>query len=85
MHYMTSRSHQMQKYKFSEMCPVALFVESTVPPEHEKLCDHVSRPGRTGMHYVTHGSHRIKEHKFNVTCPRMLFMETSPVPLEHEK
>jgi hypothetical protein len=37
MHYMTRRSHWMQKHKFSVKCPGALFVESVqVPPEHEK-------------------------------------------------
>jgi hypothetical protein len=37
MHYMTHRSHGMQKHKFGVMCPGTLFVESvTVPPEDEK-------------------------------------------------
>jgi hypothetical protein len=36
-HYVTCRSHQMQKHKFSVTCPRALFLESVpVPPEHEK-------------------------------------------------
>jgi hypothetical protein len=54
MHYVTCRSHGMQKHKFDVMCPDALFMEtSIVPPEHQKLCFDVSCPGRTGMHYVT--------------------------------
>jgi hypothetical protein len=37
MHYMTRRSHQMQKHKFGLTCPAALFVESEpVPPENDK-------------------------------------------------
>jgi hypothetical protein len=34
MHYVTRRSHRMQKQKFSVMCPNTLFVKSIpVPPE----------------------------------------------------
>jgi hypothetical protein len=37
MHYVTHRSHQMQKHKFGLTCPGAHFVESVpVPLEHEK-------------------------------------------------
>jgi hypothetical protein len=37
MHYVTHRSHWIEKHKFSITCPDALFVESvSVPPEHEK-------------------------------------------------
>jgi hypothetical protein len=37
MHYVTCRSHWMQKYMFGVTSPNTLFVESTtVPPEHEK-------------------------------------------------
>jgi hypothetical protein len=37
MHYVTRRSHRMQKHKFSTMCPDALVVEFVlVPHEHEK-------------------------------------------------
>jgi hypothetical protein len=37
MHYVTRRSHRMQKYKFGVMCPGALFVDTVlVPPEDEK-------------------------------------------------
>jgi hypothetical protein len=28
MHYVTCRSHQMQKCKFGVMCPIVLFLES---------------------------------------------------------
>jgi hypothetical protein len=86
MHYVTYRSHRMQKHKFGVTCPGALFVESVpVPPEHEQLCVDVSRPGCTRMHYVTHRSHRMQKYKFGVTCPDMLFMKTAPGPPEHEK
>jgi hypothetical protein len=45
MHYVTRKSHQMQKQKFGIMCPGAFFVESIpVPPEHKKWCIDVSRP-----------------------------------------
>jgi hypothetical protein len=38
-----------------------LFMETASdPPEYEKLCIDVSRPGRTRMHYVTHRSHRMQ-------------------------
>jgi hypothetical protein len=37
MHYVTRRSHRMQKHKFSVTCPDALFIESVaVPLEHEE-------------------------------------------------
>jgi hypothetical protein len=45
MHYVSRKSHQMQKQKFGIMCPGAFFVESIpVPPEHKKWCIDVSRP-----------------------------------------
>jgi hypothetical protein len=54
MHYVTHRSHQMQKHKFGVMCPGVPFVESVpVPPKHEKKCVDVSCRGRIEMHYVT--------------------------------
>jgi hypothetical protein len=37
MHYMTYKSHQTQKHKFTVECLGALFVKSVpVPPEHEQ-------------------------------------------------
>jgi hypothetical protein len=37
MHYVTHKSHLMQKHRFGVMRPDALFVKSVpVPPEHEK-------------------------------------------------
>jgi hypothetical protein len=37
MHYMTHKSHRMEKHKFGVMCPGALFVKSIlVTLEHEK-------------------------------------------------
>jgi hypothetical protein len=37
MHYVTRRSHWIQKHKFNVMCPGALFLETALgPPEHEK-------------------------------------------------
>jgi hypothetical protein len=36
MHYVTRKSHWMQKQKISEMCPSVLFVEFVLaPPEDE--------------------------------------------------
>jgi hypothetical protein len=68
------------------MCFGALMVETAPdPPEHEKLCIDVSRPGRTRMHYVTKRSHRIQKHKFSVTCPSTPFVESTLVPPEQEK
>jgi hypothetical protein len=44
MHYVTHRSHWMQKHKFGVMYPGALFVESIpVRHEHEKKSDPVWR------------------------------------------
>jgi hypothetical protein len=55
------------------------------PPELEKLCVHVSRPGRTEMHYVTRRSHQMQKHKFGVTCPSTLLVESVLAPPEHDK
>jgi hypothetical protein len=36
MHYVTRRSHRMQKHKFDVTCPDKFFVELvSVPPEHK--------------------------------------------------
>jgi hypothetical protein len=86
MHYVTRRSHWIQKHKFGVTCPGALFVESVpIPPEQEKCRVEVSRPGRTTMHYMTYRSHRMQKHKFSVTSPIVLFLESDPVPPEHAK
>jgi hypothetical protein len=78
MHYVTSRSHRIQKHMFGITCPSALFVEtSPVPLEHEKYCVDVSWPGWIGMHYVTRRS--------RITCPGTIFVELIPVPLDLEK
>jgi hypothetical protein len=54
MHYVTRRSHWMQKDKIGITCPGAIFVKSVIVPlEQEKLCTDVSCPRRTGMHYVS--------------------------------
>jgi hypothetical protein len=85
MHYVARRSHQMQKHKFSRMCPNALSVKSIlVPPEHERYWVDVSWPRCTGMHYVTRRSHRMQKRKFGITCPEALFVKSVPVPPEHE-
>jgi hypothetical protein len=86
MHYVTRKSHRMQKHKFSVLCPDALFTETTPsPPSHEKKCINVSHPGCTGMHYVTRRYHRMQKDKFDVTCPGVLVVESVPVPPKHEK
>jgi hypothetical protein len=83
MHYVTRRSHRMQKHKFGVTCPDVLFIKSIpVPPEHQKYCVDVSH---TGMHYMTHRSLRIKIHMFSVTCPGGLFVESVLVRPEHER
>jgi hypothetical protein len=80
MHYVTHRSHQMQKNKFNISCPGAFFVQSVrVPPEHGKKCVDVSRPGCTRMHYMT------MNHMFGVTCSDALLLQFVPVPPDHEK
>jgi hypothetical protein len=86
MHYVTRRSHLMQKHMFSVTCSLALSMETNGgPPEHEKLCVDVSFHGRTGMHYMTRRSHLMQKHKFGITCCVALFVESVPVPHEHEK
>jgi hypothetical protein len=86
MHYFTSISHQMQKYKFGVTCPSKLFVDSVlVPPEHAELCIDISHLGCTGMHYVTRKSHWMQQHKLGVTCLNALFVESTLVPPGHEK
>jgi hypothetical protein len=81
MHYMTHRSHRMQKYKLVVTSQGAAFVESIpVPPEHEKECDHILCPGHTRMHYVTCRSYQMQKHKFGIICPNVLFIETAPGP-----
>jgi hypothetical protein len=43
MHYVTRRSHRMQKHNFGITCPIALFMESALgPPKHEKYFVEVS-------------------------------------------
>jgi hypothetical protein len=69
MHYVTWISHRMQKHKFDITCPDALFLETApVPPEREKQCVNVSRPGGAAMHYVTRRHHQMQKHKFDVSC-----------------
>jgi hypothetical protein len=87
MHYVTCRTHRMQKLMFVVTCSDARFMESASgPPKNEKYCIDVSWPRCTRMHYVTRRSHRIQKHKFGVvTCPDTLFVETAPGPPEHEK
>jgi xanthine/CO dehydrogenase XdhC/CoxF family maturation factor len=86
MHYVTHRSHRMQKHKIGITCLGALSVIFVlVAAEHEKYYVNVLRPGHTGMHYVTHRSHQMQKQKFSITCPGVLFVISVPVPPEHEK
>jgi hypothetical protein len=79
MHYVTRRSHMMQKHKFGVTCLDTLFNEIALgPPEHEKYFVDISCPERTGIHYMTRRSHQMQKHKFGVTCLSLLFMETAP-------
>jgi hypothetical protein len=90
MHYVTRRSHRMQKYTFDVMCPGSFCVESmSIPPEHEKKCFAISRPELTEMHYVTHKSHQMQKHNFGVICAgdidddRYPFCSLTVVDLDH--
>jgi hypothetical protein len=86
MHYVTRRSHRMQKHMFGLMYLDMIFEESVpVPLEHEKLCVDVSHPGHTEMHYGTYKSPRMQKHTFGVMCPDIIFVESVLVPPEHEK
>jgi hypothetical protein len=61
MHYVTRISQLMKKQMCGVTCLDALFPESIlVPPEQEKYCVNVSRPGRTTANYVTHRSYRMQ-------------------------
>jgi hypothetical protein len=63
-----------------------VFVESVpFPPEHEKECIDVTRPGDTVMHFVTRRYHWMQKHKFGVRCPNAFFVESVLVPPEQEK
>jgi hypothetical protein len=54
-HYVTSRSHQMEKHKFHGMCPCVLLLGSTLGPlEHGKVWGDVSCPKQNRTHYKTH-------------------------------
>jgi hypothetical protein len=60
----------MQKHKFDVTRADALFMETKpVPPEHEKLCENISRRRGARMHYVTRRYHRMEKHKFAISCP----------------
>jgi hypothetical protein len=86
MYYVTRISHSMQKHKFGVTCPAVLFMETAPgPPEYEKYCIDVSRPGCTGMHYVTCRSYWMQKGKFSVTSPRVLCLESVRGSPEHEK
>jgi hypothetical protein len=86
MHYVTRKSHRMQKHKFYITCPSALFMETILgPPKHEILCIDILCPGRIRMRYVTRRSHQMQKHKFNIMCPGAFFIESVLVPPEHEK
>jgi hypothetical protein len=86
MHYMTHRSHRMQKHKFGVTCSSTLFMKTAPgPPEHEKECVDVLHPGRTRMHYTTLKSRWRQKHKFGVTSPEAIFVDFVPVPSKHEK
>jgi hypothetical protein len=85
MHYVTRRSHRMQKHKFGITSPGKLFMETALGPLENDKCIVVLRPDHTGMHYVTHRSHRMQKHKCGITCPDALFLKTAPGPPGYEK
>jgi hypothetical protein len=68
MHYVTRKSHRMEKHRFSVIFSGALIVEY-IPVQHEleKYCFDVSCPRRTGVHHMTRRSHRMQKHKFGLT------------------
>jgi hypothetical protein len=85
MHYVTHRSHWMQKHMFGVTSPdVVLWNLHWSNSSMKKIVD-VLRPGHTGIHYVTCRSHHMQKHKFSVTCAGTLFVESVPIPPEHEK
>jgi hypothetical protein len=86
MHYVTLRSHRLQKRKVEVTCPGVLFKETALgPPDNEKHHVNVSRPGHTRMHYVTRRYHLMQKHMFSVMCSGALFLKSLPVPPKHKK
>jgi hypothetical protein len=85
MHYVTHRSHRMQKHKFGVMCPCVLLLGSALgPPKLEKCYVSDSCLRCTKTLYITHRSRRIQKHKFDVTCPYALLLGSAPGQPEHE-
>jgi hypothetical protein len=86
VHYVSCRSHRMEKLNFGVTCPGALFVISLpVPPNHEKKCVNILLPIHTGMQYMTRRSHLMHKHMFSKTCPVVVFVISVPVAPEREK
>jgi hypothetical protein len=85
MHYVTHRSHRIQKHKFGVMCPGRLFVESVpVPPEQKKIA---RRCFTSRMHRNALRVPQIPldaKHKFGVMCTVALFVKSVPVPPDYE-
>jgi hypothetical protein len=70
IHYVTHKSHRVQKHKLCIICPGVLFMEiAKGPHEQEKCCIDFSCLRHTGIHYVTRISYRMQKHKIGVTCP----------------
>jgi hypothetical protein len=86
MHYVTCRSHRIQKHKFGVMCPGTHFVESIpVPPRARKILHRCFAPltHRNALHVPQIPSN--PEHEFRVMCPGALSVESVTVLHEHEK
>jgi hypothetical protein len=78
MHYVTSRTHQMQKHNFSVTCLGVLFMETA--RAHPSIKNSVSTFHASDAPECTRRSHRMQNDKFGVTCLGALFVEFVSVP-----
>jgi hypothetical protein len=81
MHYLTRRSHRMQKHRFCVTRPSALLMDTApCPPEHEKYCVDISHPGRTRMQYVTRRSLRMQNTQVRRNVSQHAFCQICTIP-----
>jgi hypothetical protein len=83
MHYVTRRSHRMQKHRVCVTCLDALFTKTALSPleqEKYKFGVHTHQNALRDPHIPSR-----QKHKFNVMCPSAFLVESVAVPPEHEK
>jgi hypothetical protein len=86
MHYVTRRSHRMQKHKFGVTCSGALFVilyQSHLSMKNSASMFHAADAPECTMRPVDPTGR--KKHKFHIKCLGELFVISVPVSPEHGK